>query len=204
MEHFIPDGLVDVFADTDDIFDLACVDAATVVLVEHPERTLQLLVGEDLITGNGRRHELTEVDFARLVGVNHCEDAIDLVLGKLVPVEVSEPSQQLVILELAVLVRVQLGEDRLQLSGLLFRGHIHDHHGHRRLLQLLGRIELGHVSERLLHDGRVDLGRLRVLEPGVIQCFGGVNSLRIVLCEHFLDQDLGHRADLRPDSIVEV
>lgn len=115
------DSLVEGLAEGEHLLELVCRDGATAVLVEHLERSVELVVAEQALLVHGGDHELGVVDLAVAVSINLSKHFVDLLVGETLAEVLCVSILYLLLRELAVAVDVHCSEHFVNVLLLLFR-----------------------------------------------------------------------------------
>lgn len=187
-----------VVAKAEDSLNLVSGDDSGSILVEHLEGGLEEVNGVELLLVHGGNDEFSVVNKSTVVGVDHFEHFLDLVVGDNFTVVLDVALLDLLHGETAVTVLVEGLEDLGHLFLLALGEHLGCDVSVSGLLHGSFGTEGLKVLEGTEGDGLVNGSLSLLLDPGVLEASAGIGALVLVVSQELGDEVLGGIGDTLP------
>jgi len=204
LDDLVHDFFIEVLTEAEHLLDLIGRNGTTAILVEHLERSLELVVAEQVLLVHGSNDEFRVINGTTSISIDLVEHFIDLLVRETLTEVLSIAILDLFLGEFTIAVDVHGSEHLVDLLLLVFGQELGGDESESGLLKFGVSVEALEVAESAHCDvlgNRILLSLLGILDPWVLQGLLSRWSLFLLLGEKLSDEVLTLVGDLGPNWI---
>ncbi len=190
-------------SEAENLTNLISRDHARVVLVEHLEGGVELLLGSQARLAGSSHDKLRVINEATVVGIHSLEHLLDLLVGHDSTVVLQVADLDLIHGEFTISVGVEGFEHLGKVVAFALVHELRGDEGESCLLQSDVRVELLQIVKSIDSQGLVDLQSGKFSEPWVRKNIFSRGSLVSAVGEQISDEAFGVLRNGLPDTVIE-